>query len=84
MLWTVRHRFPGGAHFDFNYYIHRIKLLVHSPRELEREALLIREGVNQGDPISMFINEMRFSVLTEKVRGEYPVLIQSWYLKLEK
>ena len=45
MLWTVRHMWSGGAHFDFNCYMHIMQLLILHPRELDPEDLMIREGV---------------------------------------
>ena len=49
MLWTVRHRWPVGARFAFNFYNHWAQLLLRQPGELP-VIILIREGFAQGDP----------------------------------
>ena len=50
MLWNVRHHWPAGARFAFNFYRHWAQLLLHHPGELP-VAILSREGVTQGDPL---------------------------------
>ena len=75
MLWTVHHQWLGGAQFAFNYYRHSLKLLVGHPGEVDPEDLLSREGVTQGDPLSIVLYRMRPSMLVEKIHGEYPRLI---------
>ena len=32
-LWTVRHRWPAGARFTFNFYRHWVQLLLRKTRE---------------------------------------------------
>ena len=44
MMWTVRHRWPAGARFDFNSYRHWAQLLLRQPEELP-VTILSREGV---------------------------------------
>ena len=77
MMWTVRHRWPGGARFDFNCYRHSVQLLVRRPGEVETEILLIKEGVTQGNPLSMVLYGLILSVLAEQIRVEYPGFLQS-------
>ena len=79
MLWTFRHQWPGRARFAFNCYRHSLQLLIHRPGEVDPEALLSKEGVTQGDPLSMVLYGLSLSVLAEQIRGEYPGLIQSCY-----
>ena len=54
MLWTVQHLCPAGARFAFNFYWHWAQLLLHQPGGLP-VTILNREGVTQGDPLSMFM-----------------------------
>ena len=49
ILWTVRHRWPVGARFAFNFYRHWKQLLLYQPWETP-VTILNREGVTQGDP----------------------------------
>ena len=54
MLWTVRHRWPAGVRFAFNCYKHWAQLLLRQPGE-PPVTILSREGVTQGDPLSMVL-----------------------------
>ena len=54
MLWTVRHRLLAEARFAFNCYKHWEQLLLRQPGELP-VTILSREGVTQGDPLSMVL-----------------------------
>ena len=49
MLWTVRHCWPAGARFAFNFYRHWAQLILRHLRELP-VAILSQEGVTQGYP----------------------------------
>ena len=52
-LWTIRPRWPSGARFTFNCYKHWSMLILRNPDGQDCEALHSREGVTQGDPLSM-------------------------------
>ena len=52
ILWTVRHRLLAEARFALNCYKHWEQLLLRQPGELP-VTILSREGVTQGDPLSM-------------------------------
>ena len=54
MLRTVRHRWPAGARIAFNCYKHWEQLLLRHPGE-PPVTILSREGVTQGDPLSMVL-----------------------------
>ena len=54
MLWTVRHRWPAGARFAFNFYKHWAQLLLRQPGD-PPVKILSRERVTQGDPLSMVL-----------------------------
>ena len=75
MLWTVRHRWTMGSRFALNCYMHWEKLLLRQPGE-PPVTILIREGVNQGDPLSMVLHGITLVPLSEELRpadsGLYP------------
>ena len=54
-----------------------MQLLVRRPGEVETEILLIKEGVTQGNPLSMVLYGLILSVLAEQIRVEYPGFLQS-------
>ena len=54
MLWTVRHRLLAGARFALNCYTHWAHLPLRHPGKLTL-TIPSREGVTQGDPISMVL-----------------------------
>ena len=66
MLWTVRHRWPAGAIFAFNCYKHWAQLFLRQPGELP-VTILIREGVTQGDPLSMVLYGITLVPLAEEL-----------------
>jgi hypothetical protein len=53
MLWTVRHEWPSGARFTFNCYKHWATLVIRN-NDGTGTFLYSKEGVTQGDPLSMF------------------------------
>ena len=66
MLWTVQHRWPGGARIAFNCYKHWTQLLLRQPGELP-VTILSREGVTQGDPLSMVLYGITLAPLAEEL-----------------
>ena len=64
MLWTVWHRWPAGARFAFNCYKHWTQLLLRQLGELP-VTILSREGVTQGDPLSMVLYGITLVPLAE-------------------
>ena len=52
ILWTVQHLWPPGARFFFNYYC-PWSLLVLNNRNGAANFLHSREGVTQGEPLTM-------------------------------
>ena len=66
MLWTVRHRWPAGARFEFNCYRYWVQLLLRQPGELP-VTILSREGSTQGDPLSMVLYRITLVPLAEEL-----------------
>ena len=71
MLWTVRHRWPAVAIFAFNCYKHWAQLLPRQPGE-PSVTILIREGVTQGDLLSMVLYGITLVPLAEELRAADP------------
>ena len=63
MLWAVQHRWPARARFAFNCYKHWAQLLLRQPGE-PPVTILSREGVTQGDPLSMVLYRITLVPLT--------------------
>ena len=78
MLWTVRHRWANGARFSFNCYRHSAQLLLRR-RGDDCEIILSREGVTQGDPLSMVLYGLALTPLASTIRAAVPTVVQPWY-----
>ena len=78
MLWAVQHRWPDGSRFAFNCYIHWEQLLLRKLGE-PPVTILIREGVTQGDPLSMVLYKITLVSLAEELRVAYPGLLSPFY-----
>ena len=53
MLWAVRHERPSGAQFPFNCYRHWSTLVVRDTGDGSGHFFNRKEGVTQGDPLTM-------------------------------
>ena len=78
MLWTVRHRWANGARFSFNCYRHSAQLLLRR-RAKDCTIILSREGVTQGDPLSMVLYGLSLTPLADSIRRAVPTVVQPWY-----
>ena len=52
MLWAMRHEWPSGVRFAFNFYRHWDTLVIRAG-DGTGHFLFIKEGVTQGDPLAM-------------------------------
>ena len=78
MLWTVQHHWPAGARFAFNCYKHWAQLLIRHPGE-PPVTILSREGVTQGEPLSMVLCGITLVPLAEELRAADPELLSPFY-----
>ena len=79
MLWAVRHEWPGGAQFTFNCYRHWATLVVRDTADGSGHFLHSKEGVTQGDPLSMIAYVIGVLPLIRDIRRAHPRVTQPWY-----
>ena len=78
ILGTVQHGWPAGARFASNYYRHWAQLFLRQPGELP-VTILNREGVTQGDPLSIFLYRITLVPLVKGFRAADPGLLSPFY-----
>ena len=78
MMWTVRNFWPEGVRYTFNCYRRWVQLILRQPGELP-VPILIREGVTQGDPLSMVLYGINLVPLVEKLRAADPGILSPFY-----
>jgi hypothetical protein len=78
MLWTVRHEWPSGARFVFNCYKHWATLVLGSNNGTGA-FLHSKEGVTQGDPLSMYAYGIGILPLIRILKARFPAVEQPWY-----
>ena len=78
MLWTVRHRWPAGAHFAFNQYRHWGQLLLRPPGK-ELVNILRSDGVAQGKLLSIILYGITLVPLTDNLMEVDPELLVTFY-----
>jgi hypothetical protein len=78
MLDTVRHQCPQLARYVFHTYRHASVLIVRRQNQ-PCVKILSREGVTQGDPLSMILYALTLSPLSERIRESTPNVVQPWY-----
>ena len=71
MLWTVRHLWPSGARFSFNFYRHWSSLVFRNGNGTA-SILHSREGVMQGDPLAMIAYGIGILPLIKNIEREIP------------
>ena len=77
MLWTVRHRCTKMSRFAFNCYRHEIRLICRCPGNTAL-VILSKEGVTQGDPLAMALYGIALLPLAERLRKDFPAVMQPW------
>jgi hypothetical protein len=78
MLWAVRHEWPSGARFTFNCYKHWATLVIRN-NDGTGTFLYSKEGVTQGDPLSMFAYGIGLLPLIRALKVQFPEMEQTWY-----
>jgi hypothetical protein len=78
MLWTIRHEWPSGARFAFNCYRHWGTLVIRG-KGGTMFLLNSKEGVMQGDPLSMFAYGIGILPLIKCLQSKFPAVKQPWY-----
>ena len=78
MLWIVQHHWPARARLAFNCYRHWAQLLLRQPGE-PPVTITSRDGVTQGDPLSMVLYGITRVPLAEKLRAADPGLLSPFY-----
>lgn len=78
MLWTIRHLWPSGFNFVFNCYRHEATLFI---RTTGTSCVLIysKEGIIQGDPLSMILYGLTVLPLIKSLKVDFPEVLQIWY-----
>ena len=79
MLWAVRHEWPGGAQFTFNCYRHWDTLVVRNITDGSGHFLHSKEGMTQGDPLTMIAYDIGVLPLICGLRRSHPRVTQPWY-----
>ena len=79
MLWTVQYRWLSGARFAFNCYRRWLKFLLRQPGE-PPVTILSREGVNQGDPLSMVLYGITLVPIAKELIVAYPGILSPFYV----
>ena len=80
MLWTVRHCWPVGVRFAFNFYRDWAQLLLHQPGE-PPVTILSREGVTHGDPLLMVLYWITLVPLAKELGAADAELLYPFYVE---
>ena len=72
MLWAVWHECPSGAQFTFNWYRHWATLVVRDKGYGSGHFLHSKEGMTQGDPLTMISYGIRVLTLIRELQGSHP------------
>jgi hypothetical protein len=80
MLWTVWHEWPTCAQFTYNFYKHCTTLVICNNNGSGSGVFLFsKEGITQGDPLSMFAYGIGILLLIHRLKQEFPTVEQPWY-----
>ena len=78
MLWTVRHLWPSGASFVFNCYHHWSLLFFWNGNGMA-SILHSREGVTQGDHVTMIAYGIGILPHIKHLKWAIPDVTKPWY-----
>ena len=78
MLRILRHLWPAWARFALNYYNHWAQILLPHTGELP-VTMLSREGVTQGDPLSVVLYGITLVPLAEELQKADTGLLSPFY-----
>ena len=78
MLWAVRFECPSGVLFIFNCCRHWATLVIRAG-DGTGHFIFSKEGVTQGDPITMVAYELGILPLIHELRQTHPGVTQPWY-----
>ena len=78
MLWKVRHEWPSGAQFSFNFYRHWSTLVIRADNG-NGHFLHSKEGVTQGDPLAMVTYGLGILPLIRNLWTAHPSVTHPWY-----
>jgi hypothetical protein len=78
MVWAVRHEWPSGATFVFNCCKHWVVLILRG-NDGHTVFIFSKEGVTQGEELSMFAYGMGILPLIRQLKAEFPQVEQPWY-----
>ena len=81
MLWTVRHHLPMGERFALSFYKHWVNIPIHRPGK-ETVKFHTKEGVTQGDTLSMVLYGITLAPLKEELRVAYRALMAYLYVNV--
>jgi hypothetical protein len=78
MIWTIQHKWPYGAWVAFKCYCHWTMLVIHR-KGGSMVLLYSKEGVMQGDPLSILGYGIGILSLIRCLKQEFSAVKQPWY-----
>ena len=79
MIWSIWHKWRSGAQFTFDFYRHWATLVVRYTGDDSGHFLHSKEGVTQGDPLTIIVYGIEVLTLIREFQGEPPRVTHLWY-----
>ena len=79
VLWAIRNEWPSGTRFTFNCCRHWYTLVVRDTEDWSGHFSHSKEGVTQGDPLSMITYGIGVLPLIRELWDAHPRISQPWY-----